>query len=460
LDAQNNLEPSGGRRLSPIRHVGIRTEEDTHVFPIRETPMIMDRRDFLKASGLSLLASTALARQSFGQSSQGASPKARLDAALSQPVQRGDIPGAVAGLTDKNQTTYLAAFGERALGKGVPMTADSVFNIASMTKAVTGAAAMQLVEQGKLELDEPISKYIPRAAELQVFEGMDEKGEPRLRPPKRPVTLRHLMTHTSGMVYNQWDSDFDRLVKAKNIPILGSGSNDGFYAPLMFDPGERWEYGISIDWIGLLVETISRKSLGTYMQENIFGPLGMSSTGYRLTPDMEARRVATHQRGPDGKLTEIEWKGQPQPVRELGGGGLYSTAGDYLQFVRMILNGGRGNGQQVLKPETVALMGRNAMGNVRVVMLKTTNPARSEDAEFFPGLPKSWGLTFMINEEQAPTGRSPGSLAWAGLFNTFYWIDPTKGMGGVFMAQTLPFVDPRTLKAFQDFETAAYQATS
>jgi CubicO group peptidase (beta-lactamase class C family) len=319
---------------------------------------------------------------------------------------------------------------------------------------------MQLVEQGKLELDVPISKYIPRAAELQVLEGLDSRGEPRLRPPKRPVTLRHLMTHTSGMVYNQWDADFDRFAKAKNVPLLGSGHNDGFYAPLMFDPGERWEYGISIDWIGLLVERISSKSLGTYMHESIFSPLGMTSTGYRLTPDMEARRVATHQRGPDGKLIEIPWTGQPQPVRELGGGGLYSTTSDYLQFVRMILNGGRGNGNQVLKPETVALMGKNAMGDTRVVMLKTTNSARSEDAEFFPGVPKSWSLSFMINEEVAPTGRSAGSLAWAGLFNSFYWIDPTKGLGGVFMSQVLPFVDPKTLQAFYDFETAAYQATS
>src|SRR3712207_6653457 len=191
--------------------------------------MTMDRRDFLTASGLSLLASTALASQAFGQSGKNGSLKEMLDAALSRPVQRGDIPGVVAGITDKNQTTYLAAFGERALGKGVPMSADSVFNIASMTKAVTGAAAMQLVEQGKLELDEPISKYVPRAAELQVFDGMDEKGGMRLRPPRRPVTLRHLMTHTSGMVYNQWDPDFDRLAKTKNIPLLGSGSNDAFY---------------------------------------------------------------------------------------------------------------------------------------------------------------------------------------------------------------------------------------
>ena len=295
------------------------------------------------------------------------------------------------------------------------MTTNSVFNIASMTKAITGTAAMQLVEQGKLALDEPISRYIPRAAELKVLEGVDEKGEPRLRPPRREVTLRHLMTHTSGMVYNQWDADFDRFVKARNFPILASGHNEAFYAPLMFDPGERWEYGIAIDWIGLLVETISARSLGTYMQENIFSPLGMTSTGYRLTPDMEARRVATHQRAPDGKLTEVEWKGQPQPVRENGGGGLYSTAGDYLQFVRMILNGGRGNGNQVLKPETVALMGKNAMGDTRVVMLKTTESCPLGGCGVLPGSAEELGAH--LHDQRAtspdrPLRRQP-CLGWS-----------------------------------------------
>jgi CubicO group peptidase (beta-lactamase class C family) len=196
------------------------------------------------------------------------------------------------------------------------------------------------------------------------------------------------------------------------------------------------------------------------MREGIFEPLGMGSTGYRLSPDMEARRAATHQRGADGRFTEIEWKGQPQPVREFGGGGLYSTAGDYLLFIRMILNGGRGNGHQILKPETVELMGQNAMGDIRVGMLKTTNPARSEDAEFFVGTPKSWGLTFMINEETAPTGRPAGSLAWAGLFNTFYWISPKAGTGGVYMSQSLPFVDGRTLANFYAFEKAAHGSAS
>jgi CubicO group peptidase (beta-lactamase class C family) len=147
-------------------------------------------------------------------------------------------------------------------------------------------------------------------------------------------------------------------------------------------------------------------------------------------------------------------------VLELGGGGLYSTVGDYAKFIRMVLNGGKGNGNQVLKPETVALMSGNAMGGTRVGMLKTTNPARSEDAEFFVGLPKSWGLTFMINEEVAPTGRTAGSLAWAGLYNTFFWIDPSRGLGGIFMSQVLPFVDQKTLAAFYEFEKAVYQTTA
>ena len=353
---------------------------------------------------------------------------------LGAAVQRGDIPGIVALVTDANQATYLGAFGERALGKGVAMTPNSVFNIASMTKAVTGTAVMQMVEQGKLELDVPISRWVPRPAKFDVLEGFDDKGEPRLRPARREITLRDLITHTSGFAYNLWDANLDRYMKAKNFPALNTGQEEAFYPPLMFDPGERWEYGIGMDWAGKLVEVVSGKKLGTYMQDNIFNPLEMRSTGYRLSPDMEARRVATHQRGTDGKFTEIEWKGQPQPVLEFGGGGLYSTAGDYAQFVRMILNGGKGNGQQLLKPETVSLMSRNAMGNIRVNMLKTTNPSRSEDAEFFVGLPKSWGLTFMINEATAPTGRTAGSLAWAGGVNTFYWIDPTRKLGGVFMS--------------------------
>jgi methyl acetate hydrolase len=419
--------------------------------------MPVSRRSFLEISAV-LIPATLVARRALAQNTAVASLKDNADAVLAGIAERGDVPGVVAAVTSPAETIYLAAFGERGLGQGVAMTPDTVFNIASMTKPVTATAAMQLVEAGELELDVPISRWAPQAKNLQVLDGWDASGRPILRAPKREVTLRDLMTHTSGFAYGQWDADLARYLMEEKFPELASGEEAAFYPPLMFDPGERWEYGISIDWIGKLVETVSGKSLGTYMQENIFSPLGMASTGYRITPDMEARRATIHQREKDGALTPTPSVRQQEPVREPGGGGLNSTADDYLRFIRMILNDGTENGQQVLKPETVQLMAQNAMGDIRVVMLETTNPSRSLDAEFFPGLPKSWGLSFMINEETAPTGRPAGSLAWAGLYNTFFWIDRSTGLGGVYLTQILPFVDEKALAGFYEFETAVYQA--
>jgi CubicO group peptidase (beta-lactamase class C family) len=419
--------------------------------------MPISRRSFL-ATGATLVATASVARRVLGQNPAGTLRKDSLDAVLRDLVERGDVPGVVAAVTSPSETVYLAAFGERGLGQGVPMTPDTVFYLASMTKPITATAAMQLVEQGKLELDVPISRWEPRAKTLQVLDGWDASGKPILRAPKREVTLRDLMTHTSGFAYGLWDAELARYITEEKFPDLSSGEEDAFYPPLVFDPGERWEYGISIDWIGKLVEIVSDKSLGTYMQENIFSPLGMTSTGYRITPDMEARRATTHQREKDGALTPTDWVSQQEPLREPGGGGLYSSAEDYLRFIRMILNDGTENGQQLLKPETVALMSQNAMGDLRVTMLETQNPSRSLDAEFFPGLPKSWGLSFMINEETAPTGRPAGSLAWAGIQNTFFWIDPSTELGGVYLTQILPFVDEKALAGFYDFETAVYQS--
>jgi CubicO group peptidase (beta-lactamase class C family) len=419
--------------------------------------MRIRRRNLLQA-GAALLAGATMAKRGFGQADDRAALEKNLDTVLQDAVDRGDVPGVIGAVTDRNGTIYEGAFGERRLGSGVPMTFDTVTYLASMTKPITAACAMQLVEQGKLELDAPISRWVPRAAELQVLDGWEDNGEPRLRPPAREVTLRHLMTHTSGFAYDLWDADLAQYMKQKGVPVLDSGEEDAFYPPLMFDPGERWEYGISIDWIGKLVEVVSGQSLGTYMQANIFAPLGMTSTGYRISPDMEERRASTHQRGADGALAPTDWVRQQEPLIEAGGGGLYSTAADYLQFVRMILNRGSANGSRVLQPETVDLMSQNAMGDIRVTMLKTQNPERSLDAEFFPGLPKSWGLSFMINEETAPTGRPAGSLAWAGIQNTFFWIDPTTGIGGVYLTQILPFVDEKALSVFYDFETAVYDS--
>ena len=384
--------------------------------------------------------------------------KAQADKVLKDAVGRGDVPGVVAAATDAKGTTYEAGFGKRMLGEPADMTPDTVVWIASMTKAVTGAAAMQLVEQGKLALDAPAKSVVPGLAEPKVLEGFDAAGKPKTRKAKRDITLRHLLTHTAGFGYDIWSPELGKYQEVMGVPGIISCQNVALTTPLLFDPGERWFYGINIDWAGKMVEAASGKKLGQYMAEHIFGPLGMTSTAFRISDGMRKRMAKIHHRGPDGKLTPDPALELPQePEFEMGGGGLYSTAGDYLKFVRMMLNQGKSDkGQPVLKPGTVAEMSKNAMGDSRVCMLKTAAPPFSNDAEFFPGMDKRWGLTFMINNEKAPTGRSPGSLAWAGLANTYYWIDQSKGVGGVYATQVLPFADVKSLPLFYAFEKAVY----
>jgi CubicO group peptidase (beta-lactamase class C family) len=419
--------------------------------------MKTDRRTFLKA-GAALLVGAA-AEGVYTESSAEGSLKENADALLRGATDEGDVPGVIATATTRNGTIYEGAFGERVLGQNAAMTTDTVVWIASMTKALTGTAAMQLVEQGKLELDTPASRWAPELADVKVLIGWDN-DQPVTRAPKRPITLRHLLTHTAGFAYDLWSPDLIRYEKVKGIPGIISCQNIALTTPLMFDPGERWEYGINIDWAGKMVESVSGKRLGAYLQENLFSPLGMNNTAFKITPDMRARLAKIHMRGEDGKFAPTDIEIPQEPEFEMGGGGLYSTAGDYLLFVRMILNRGTGNGNRVLKAETVDLMSRNAMGDTKVRMLKTAMPALTNDAEFFPGMPKDWGLSFMINEERAPTGRSAGSLAWAGLANTYFWIDQRKGVGGVYLTQVLPFADEKSLPLFYAFEKAVYQSMS
>jgi methyl acetate hydrolase len=414
--------------------------------------MSIDRRTFMKAGAALLAAGSAHAARSETDLKNNA------DAVLRAGTESGDVPGVVAMATNRTSVLYEGAFGRRALDQAVTMTPDTVVWIASMTKALTGTAAMQLVEQGRLALDVPASRWVPDLAAVRVLEGFDENGEPRTRAPKRAITLRHLLTHTAGFAYELWSPDIQRYQKARNIPGIGSCQNAALRTPLLFDPGDRWEYGINIDWAGKMVEAVSGMRLGSYLQENLFAPLGMTSTAFKITPAMRSRLAQVHQRGDNGALAPIQFEMPQEPEFEMGGGGVYSTAGDYLKFVRMILNYGNAGGNQVLQPQTVQLMGRNAMGPTRVTMLKTAMPPLTNDAEFFPGMPKSWGLTFMINDERAPTGRPAGSLAWAGLANTYYWIDQRSGVGGVYLSQVLPFADVKALPLYYAFEKSVYDS--
>jgi CubicO group peptidase (beta-lactamase class C family) len=388
-----------------------------------------------------------------------------VDEVLRQAADAKEVPGVVAVAANSDGIIYEGAFGKRDLAKGTDMTADSVFWIASMTKALTATAAMQLVEQGKLQLDEPISKVLPDLAAPQVLEGFDDKGEPKLRPAKRPITLRMLLTHTAGFTYDFWDADTARYNKYANVPGIISCKNAALKTPLAFDPGDRWEYGINIDFAGKAVEAVSGQNLNVYLREHIFQPLGMKDTNFVLGPDQIARLVSMHARGPDGGLAPIEFGIPQEPEFFMGGGGLYGTGRDYLAFLQMLIHGGEFNGARILRPETVAQMSKNNIGDINIsrVVLKTTAPTATPDVDMgqlFPGQDVKWGLSFLINPQQGPAGRSGGSLTWAGLANTYFWVDPSKKVAGVILTQILPFVDPRVLNLYTKFESGVYKALS
>ena len=382
--------------------------------------------------------------------------QAEIDQILRQKCETREIPGVVAMAATGNEVIYQGAFGKRDLSKDDAMTADSVFWIASMTKAVTTAAGMQLVEQGKLSLDEPIGKVLPDLASPQVLEGFDARGEPKLRPAKKPITLRHLMTHTAGFAYDMWNGDMMRYLEKTGTPGITTCQNAALKTPVMTEPGTRWEYGTNIDFVGKAVEAVSGKRLDAYLHDHLFAPLGMNETAFKISDAMRKRLVGMHARGEDGTLATIPFELEQAPEFHMGGGGLYGTAADYIKFTQMILNKGRGNGNQVLKPETVALMGQNNIGDLTMGKLTTAISWATNDVDLYPDIVKKWGLSFLINTAKTPEGRSAGSLAWAGLANTYFWIDPARNIAGVILMQLLPFADRTCLDAFSGFERGVY----
>jgi methyl acetate hydrolase len=386
--------------------------------------------------------------------------KAQIDQLLRQKSDAKEIPGVVAVAASGSEIVYQGAFGKRDLSKDDAkdnaMTLDSVFWIASMTKAVTTAGAMQLVEQGKLTLDEPIGKLLPDLASPQVLEGFDAKGEPKLRPAKGAITLRHLMTHTAGFCYELWNSDKAAYLEKTGTPGITTCQNAALKTPLASDPGTRWEYGTNIDFVGKAIEAASGKRLDAYLRDHLFIPLGMNDTAFKITDQMRKRLVGMHARAADGTLSPLPFELEQEPEFHMGGGGLYGTAGDYIKFCQMILNKGKGNGNQVLRPETVAVMGQNHIGALNKTKMVSAAPIYTNDVELFPDQAKKWGLSFMINTAKTPEGRSPGSLFWAGLANTYFWIDPTRDIAGVILMQLLPFADGKCLEAFAGFERGIY----
>jgi methyl acetate hydrolase len=382
--------------------------------------------------------------------------KAEIDQVLRQKSDAKEIPGVVAMAATSREVIYQGAFGKRDLSKDDAMTLDSVFWIASMTKAVTAAGAMQLVEQGKLPLEAPIGTLLPDLAAPLVLEGFDAQGAPKLRPAKNPITLRHLMTHTAGFAYDMWNGDMVQYLEKTGTPGIITCQHAALKTPLMTDPGTRWEYGSNIDFVGKAIEAVSGQKLDAYLRDHMFAPLGMTDTGFKIGDAQRQRLVGMHSRGEDGSLAPIPFELEQDPEFHMGGGGLYGTAADYIKFTQMILNKGQGNGNQVLRPETVALMGQNHIGDLTMGRMDSAVAFATNDIDLYPDMAKKWGLSFLINTAKTPEGRSPGSLAWAGLANTYYWIDPARDITGVILMQLLPFGDHKCLEAFAGFERGVY----
>ena len=386
--------------------------------------------------------------------------KTALDATLHQTVHRhGGAPGVVAMATDRTGNFYEGAAGTRELGLDRPMATDSVFAIFSTTKAITGTCVMQLVEEGKISFTDPAGAYVPEIDELQVLDGFDADGRPRTRAPRRRITVNDLMLHTSGLGYEFFSEDDLKYRAALNIPTVVSGSFESIRTVLLHEPGAAWTYGANIDWLGRIVERQRGKRLGEVMKERVFEPLGMQDIGFGMSESMKARRVTIHDRAADGRLTPLPELVLPEPPpMDMGGHGLYATVGEYMKFIRMVLNDGAGPHGRVLKADTVQRMAQDGLAamDLSVGGWRTSVPALSNTGEFLPGTDKGWAYTFMTNRERAPTGRPANSLMWAGLANSFFWIDRESGIGGYWATQILPFQDCASYPGFVAFETAVY----
>ena len=378
---------------------------------------------------------------------------AAIDSYLTSVVRDTRIPGIVALVVDADGVVYTGAFGRQNVAAGVPMTTDSIFRIASMTKPVTSVAVMMLVQEGDIGLDDPVSQYLPAFEDLKVIENFNAADKSYgTRPAKTPMTVRHLLTHTSGLGYAFSNPTLLALV----------GSDPGASVtrfPLLHDPGARWTYGESTRVLGSLVEQVSGQPLDEFMMERIFIPLGMSDTFYTVPAPKAGRVVTVHRTTPEGLVETPNPAEITAPV--YGDGGLHSTAADYAKFIQLFLNKGRApNGVRLLSEASVGLMGENHIGAIFVEQQPAANPAVTEPFPLGAGRDK-FGLGFEITGPHTDRfARSPGSMAWAGIFNTEFWIDPRRGIGGVLLMQYLPFYDGAAIETLQGFEHRVYEGLS
>jgi CubicO group peptidase (beta-lactamase class C family) len=367
---------------------------------------------------------------------------------LEQAVETTKIPGLVALAADKQGTVFEYAYGMQDVAGGKRMQTDTIFRIASMTKPLAATAIMMLVEEGKLSLDDPISKYIPEFAERVVVENFNPAdGSYTTRPPRTPVKIRQLLSHSSGLAYGFTNNAAYQIERKEN------STNP---AALLFDPGARWNYANGISIVATVLERIEGKGLDVYLEQRIFGPLGMRDTAYFVPAEKRDRAATAHRLNDAGELEEIP---NPAELRSgvNGDGGLYSTAGDYAKFIRMVLNGGvAADGARLISERALRVMGQNQLGEVKVSRQDEPQPDRARAFPLGAGR-DGFGLGYQVTgQHNTPGMRAPGSLSWAGIYNTQFWIDPATGVGGVLLMQYLPFYDAEAIEVLNGFERRLY----
>jgi methyl acetate hydrolase len=366
---------------------------------------------------------------------------ADLDALLRSAVESKAVPGVVAMIATPKGVVYRHAAG---------FDSEAIFAIASMTKPITSVAVMQLVEAGKVKPDAPASTYLPQLAKTQVLEAG------ALRPARSPITVRQLLSHTSGFAYEFMNRDLFEYVRQGKSPSLMAGGDGFLAAPLVCDPGARWEYGISTDWLGRLVETVSGLSLERYFRQNIFEPLGMRDSTFKVPAEKQSRLAGVYRRKDDGTLEKQPQTPVPASDFNSGGGGVYSTAADYLRFTHALLSGGELEGRRILKKSSVDMMARNNIGDLTVRPMPILVPQLAKDGATLPGSLDKFGLGFAINSSAIQNGRGASTMSWAGIFNTFFWVDREKKVCAVLMTHMSPFLDDGPRKLLEDFDRAVY----
>jgi methyl acetate hydrolase len=379
--------------------------------------------------------------------------RGHLDEVLAGAVASGQVPGVVGVVASAEALLYQGAFGFRDQVAGEVMTLDTVFRVASMTKVVTSVAALQLVEQGRLELDAPVADFVPSFADLQVLDGFDG-DRPLLRPPRSQTTVRQLFCHTSGLAYDTWNDKLSRYQQLTGAPGVSSGLLASLSLPLVCDPGTAFNYGTSSDWLGRVVEEVSGQRLDVYFDEHVLGPLAMGDTTPAPSAEQRARCAPVHVRGEDRAWVPTGADNAPEPEFYSGGHSLYTTPGDYLRLQQTLLRGGEIGGRKIVGPETVGEMFENQTGEIDVPPFVSVLPRVSESLDLGPG--RKWGLGLLLNTEVEEGSRPPGSGGWAGVFNTFFWVDRTNGLAAGLYTQTLPFYDQGVIACYQDFEHAIY----